>query len=415
VPDVFIESMALTPVRSGKDWCLDARIVVRNISASSLARSLSFAVAGRGMEWKTVRLAARASKEFRGLVTGIKAVPWSVATPALYPATAVLSEEGRPVDDLIDRVGFREVRVSGRKILLNGKALRLRGYNRHEDHPLFGCSLPVEAMAHDLDIIRDLGCNCVRTSHYPNDMRFLDLCDERGVYVWEESHAWQTPFDQPLFKEQAAVNTLEMIGWHRNHPSIVLWGCLNECDTKSKAGRKMHACLLGLIKKTDPSRPATYAANHAEGDTCYGLADVVSWNRYDAWYTGGIAAVAPRLEKMLEWLHSPRSRGGSGKPVILSEFGAAGIYGNRQRNRTKWTEEFQSDVLDESLRVYLGHPDVCGALIWQFCDIRIDQNNWHNRPRCHNNKGTVDEYRRPKLCYDIVRRRMREAARRSGA
>jgi beta-glucuronidase len=95
--------------------------------------------------------------------------------------------------------------------------------------------------------------------------------------------------------------------------------------------------------------------------------------------------------------------------VIISEFGAGAIYGDRKPNRAKWTEEYQRDVLDESLRVYLSNPDVVGAVIWQFCDVRVTDGWWKARPRSMNNKGIVDEYRRPKLAYDTVKRRMLEA------
>jgi len=93
----------------------------------------------------------------------------------------------------------------------------------------------------------------------------------------------------------------------------------------------------------------------------------------------------------------------------MSEFGAGSIYGWRHPRCTKWTEEYHARVLDESLRVYLNHPDIVGAAIWQFCDCRVTQERWSGRPRNMNNKGTVDEYRRPKLAYEVVKRRMHEA------
>ena len=95
----------------------------------------------------------------------------------------------------------------------------------------------------------------------------------------------------------------------------------------------------------------------------------------------------------------------------MSEFGAGGIYGYRHPNRAAWTEEDQCDVLDDCLQTYLYDPDVVGIAIWQFCDIRItpgqgDRGHWSRRPRSMNNKGTVDEYRRPKLAYDVVKQHM---------
>lgn len=409
VPEVFIERLFATPARKGKIWELELRVRLRNWSKNRLRRSVIVSLGDSSVEFKPVVIEPDAIKEITGVMSGLDVEPWSNAAPVLHEIEAALLDDGQIVDDLIDRIGFREIKVSGKKLLLNGRPIRLRGYNRHEDHPHFGCALPVEAMAHDLEILRDLGCNFVRTSHYPNDRRFLDLCDELGIYIWEESHARQVDFKHPRFRRQMADVTAEMVDWHRNHPCIILWGCLNECDAKTPAGRSEYERVLKLLKKLDPSRPVTFASNHRELDICLGLVDIVSWNLYDAWYRGGVDGVEPELKRLLKWLHSPKSRGGSGKPVIMSEFGGGAIYGYRNPNHAKWTEEYLSEVLDESLRVYLNHPDVIGAAIWQFCDIRVTPNYWKGRPRTMNNKGTVDEYRRRKFCYEAVKRRMVEA------
>ena len=101
---------------------------------------------------------------------------WCPENPKLYEVTACLNDkDGKHCDDLIDRIGFREVRADKEGILLNGKKLRIKGACRHEDHPHFGCALPYAAMEYDVMLIRDLHMNAVRTSHYPNDEIFLDL------------------------------------------------------------------------------------------------------------------------------------------------------------------------------------------------------------------------------------------------
>jgi beta-glucuronidase len=266
-------------------------------------------------------------------------------------------------------------------------------------------ALPVEAMVHDLDILKDLGCNFVRTCHYPNDMRFLDLCDEMGFYLWEESHARNVSFSHPQFTRQIHAVTQEMIAWHANRPSILIWGCLNECESDSAEGRGVYESVIALIRRLDPTRPVTFAGNRGRGDLCLGLIDIVSWNRYDAWHQGDPSLIASTIKQELRWLHSDESGGGKGKPVILSEFGAAALYGYRGANRTKWSEEYQAAVLDECLNVYLNHPDIVGTAIWQFADARVTEEFWPTRPRMMNNKGTLDEYRRRKLAYEVVKAR----------
>lgn len=411
VPAVYIERVHAVPRKERGGWQLDLTVRLKNWSRQDQQRKVLVMLGSSGADFGKVTVKAGGEKIVKGVIRGLNVDAWDEHNPNLYYLETMLFEHDVVVDDLVERIGFREITIRGRKILINGKTLRLRGYNRHEDHPQFGNALPVEAMVADLEIMRDLGCNVVRTCHYPNDMRFLDLCDEMGMYVWEESHARDVDFAHPAFDRQIEQSTREMVDWHFNNPSIVIWGCLNECDSTSRSGRSVHRRVLQQLRKLDGSRPVTFASNKAEQDICLDLVDIVSWNRYDAWYRGGPERVEPALKDVLKWLHSPRS-GGRNKPVIMSEFGAGAIFGERQRQRAKWSEEYQCDCLDESLRVYLNHPDVSGAIIWQFCDCRVTAGWWGSRPRTFNNKGTVDEYRRFKSAYEVVKRRMHEAAER---
>jgi beta-glucuronidase len=422
VPEVYLDQLFATPARRGRRWDLDVRVRVANCGRRTRRARVSVCIP-QGLDVRQaavdlgeVTVRPRQSVEVRGRLRNLDVEPWSPHVPSLYPLYALLAEPSGAAgaapcwqDDLQDRVGFREVKVRGRRLLLNGKPIRLRGYNRHEDHPQFGCGIPLEAMVADLEILRDLGCNFLRTCHYPNDMRFLDLCDELGFCVWEESHARCVDFAHPRFRSQIAESTREMIEWHGSHPCILLWGCLNECDSVSSGGRREHARVIKLIRELDGSRPVTFASNKAQRDVCLDLVDVVSWNRYVGWYGGRVEEVEADLAELMKWLHSDAS-GGKGKPVILSEFGAGALRGCRHPHQAKWTEEHQARALDEQLRVYLNHPHVVGASIWQFCDGRVTNGHFASRPRTMNNKGTVDEFRRPKLAYETVRRRMREAA-----
>lgn len=411
LPDVSILRVWARPLLTRGRWSLDLRVWVRHLGRAPVARTLSATLHGQTYQLGAIRLNPGRTRCVSFRLDRLDVTPWEAQRPTLYPLQLQLLHGETAEDDLIDRIGFRVIEVKGPRLLLNGRPLRLRGYNRHEDHPHFGCALPLTAMARDLDLIRDLGCNFVRTSHYPNDRRFLDLCDERGVYVWEESHARCTPFKAPKFREQIAASTREMIEWHHNHPSIVIWGCLNECDSKTPRGRAVYKRVLGQIRALDPSRPRTFASCMGAGDRCCDLVDIVSFNLYPGWYWGNLKDIATNLDGLLRWLRSPRS-GGAGKPMIVSEFGGAALHGYRHPARVKWSEEYQADLLEACLKLYLHHPAVVGAAIWQFCDVRVCPSFFYSRPRCMNNKGTVDEYRRPKLAYAVVRRLMREAARR---
>ena len=122
---------------------------------------------------------------------------------------------------------------------------------------------------------------------------------------------------------------------------------------------------------------------------------------YSGWYSD--VDVKEQNDKLMDWI---ASAGGAGKPVIVSEFGAAAIYGYRDRGHSKWSEERQSDILDENMKIYLNDERITGVFIWQFADCRVtEEGGWFaSRARSHNNKGVVDEYRRPKEAYDTVRK-----------
>lgn len=239
-------------------------------------------------------------------------------------------------------------------------------------------------MAQDMDLMQETGANAVRTCHYPNDERFLDLCDERGMLVWEENHARGLSIERmrnPNFDTQCRNCIDEMITQHYNHPSIVIWGILNECDSTSKEGRTKYQNQYEQIKRLDPSRPATSAACKHFRDICLDLPDIVSFNMYSGWYQD--ISVKERHEQEMDWI---ARAGGEGKPVIVSEFGAAAVYGYRDRGHCKWSEERQADIIRENLECYRKDNRLAGAFVWQFADCKVTEEEWFsNRPRCHNN------------------------------
>jgi len=423
IPNQYIEQVFAVPSLSRGKWKLDVKVRVKNIGGESAFGTLKVHVAGETLLLTLPKMEPEEHGEISGTFRNVPVKSWSESQPQLYDLKVELWEESICCDDLIERIGFREVKVKGKRLLLNGEDVHLRGFNRHEDAPIYGCAIPPALMAHDLDLFHDLNCNFLRTSHYPNDHRLLDMCDERGIYVWEESHSRQTPLDAPLFEEQISQNTKEMVENHYNHACILMWGSLNECETRTEAGAEVHQNVLKQLKELDDSRPTTYAGMWGKEDRCLGMADIVSLNLYTGWYGGGVEEIRKVLEERLEWLDSGESHGGKGKPLLISEFGGGAIPGCRNLQADFWSEEYQAVLLKEALKVYLHHPRINGAAIWQFADCRVSKefnNSAANsyspmgRPRCMNNKGVVDEYRRPKLSYPVVKTQMASALKKRG-
>lgn len=397
VSDTYISAIHVTPRREGSVW--HARAEVRLRTAVSSEHEWVLRVCAAGVQTET-----RVEPDGTGdtVVTLDLTCPdarmWSPDDPVLTQIAAILLADGQPVDDLIDRFGFREVRTEGTKILINGEPLRIKGFNRHEDFNDYGVSAPVEAMMRDLQLMRGMGANCVRTCHYPNDPRFLDLCDELGMLVWEEAHARglnEQIMRNPNFMPQQEQCVREMIDQHFNHPSIFIWGCLNECADDTEYGADCYRRIFRLLHELDASRPMTAALLERMGCLVGDESDVVSINIYPQWYHG---------KPVDEALKQKLTEMGKNKPVIVSEIGAGAIPGFHDPfGEAKWSEERQASILRGQIQSVLGNPDCTGLFLWQFADVRVDESWFSSRPRTMNNKGVVDEYRRPKLAYMTVK------------
>ncbi|MBD2871072.1 glycoside hydrolase family 2 protein [Paenibacillus arenilitoris] len=405
VPDVFLERLQFTPRRVEGEWVADVQAFVTNNGEATSRAKVHCELDGVYFELEMGSVGGGQSTVLHGSAKIPGARPWSVSTPNLYALKArlFLDDAVLPTDDLIERVGFRSLTTERGKIQLNGEDIILKGFNRHEDHPMAGCALPLALMVHDLDLMEDMGANTVRTSHYPNDERFLDLCDERGILVWEENHARGFSIEQmrhPKFVEQCEDVNREMVEQHANHPSIIVWGILNECASDCEEGRVHYIRQLDQIRSMDPSRPLTFASHHRDREMCFDLVDIVSFNLYPGWY--GDEDPGELVDQARGWAETG---GGAGKPIIMSEFGGDGYYGYRDASRVRGTEERQADIIEANLAAYSARSYLSGMLIWQFSDCRVTEGTgWLlSRAGTQNSKGIVDRYRRPKLAYDVVK------------
>lgn len=150
---------------------------------------------------------------------------WTAETPALYTAVVRLKQGANVLHELEQRFGFRTVEVApGRGLLVNGQRVRLRGICHHVAWPTLGRSSSDRIAALDVDLIQDMNMDAVRMSHYPPDEEFLNLCDEKGLYVLDELTGWQHKYDTEVGRQHVR----EMITRDVNHPSIIIWDNGNE-------------------------------------------------------------------------------------------------------------------------------------------------------------------------------------------
>ena len=336
---------------------------------------------------------------------------WSPDSPALHCVRCAIRG-----DAVTERFGLRKIEIRGRSLLLNGKPLKLLGVNRHEHHPDFGYALPDAIHVNDLMLMKQCGCNFVRGSHYPQNQHFLDCCDEMGILVWEEGLAWgRKPSPNllnPVFRESQRNNLTAMIQASFNHPSVILWGFLNECASTETESKPVYAELAALVKRLDPCRPVTFAVVQTRDHQVFVFADVISMNCYPGWYDTDdeeirtIDNIQPFLRDTIGYIDSlPETRD---KPFIISEIGAAALPGFHDRFHARWTEEYQADYHQAVTEFVCGEDRVAGVALWMFCDARTGmQGRILRRPRGFNNKGIFDEYRRPKEAVAVVRKNFR--------
>jgi len=337
---------------------------------------------------------------------------WSPDNPHMHTLETVM-ENG---DSAIESFGIREIRTEGNRILLNGEAIRLKGFNRHESHPEFGAAVPLPVMIEDLQNLKRLHCNFIRGAHYPQDPKFLQLCDSAGFLVWEESLGWGNSAAQmsdPEFIRLQIEQTRLMVRNSINHPSVVIWAFLNEFHSVSEEGRNLCRDLVKMIREEDPTRLVSFADAHCHADAekpnCYEFLDVVSYNTYPGWISADYADepesyFKPDRDRILDLI---RQRGMDRKPVIVSEMGCCAIYGEHSMDSAQWTEEFQARYLEEVITRVFEMPEISGLAIWQFNDAKSylrKGDNIRTKPLACNLAGVFDRYRRPKLAAATVER-----------
>jgi beta-galactosidase len=277
------------------------------------------------------------------------AEPWSDEHPRLY--SAVLTSPG---GDIGFRIGFRRIEVRDGQIRLNGHAIQFRGVNRHEWHPETGRSLDEATMRADIVLMKRHNINAVRTSHYPPDPRFLDLCDEYGLLVIDEcdleTHGfafagWRNnPSGDPRWLPAYLDRIERTVERDKNHPSVIIWSLGNEAGTGGNLER-----MAAWIRGRDPGRLI-----HYEGEPDAFYADVYS--RMYAGY-GELDAIGRRQEPVTaDSEHDEHRRR---LPMILCEYGHA--MGNGPGGLAEYAELFDR------------HPRLHGGFVWEWIDHGITQ------------------------------------------
>uniref|UniRef100_A0A8I3S002 Beta-glucuronidase n=1 Tax=Canis lupus familiaris TaxID=9615 RepID=A0A8I3S002_CANLF len=320
-----------------------------------------------------------------------------------------------PVSDFYTLpVGIRTVAVTERQFLINGKPFYFHGVNKHEDADIRGKGFDWPLLVKDFNLLRWLGANAFRTSHYPYAEEVMQLCDRYGIVVIDESPGVGIMLVQS-YSNVSLQHHLEVMGElvrrDKNHPSVVMWSVANEPTSFLKPAAYYFKTLIAHTKALDPSRPVTFVTNsNYEADLGAPYVDVICVNSYYSWYHdyGHMEVIQLQLATEFEnWYRTYQ------KPIIQSEYGAETIAGFHQDPPLMFSEEYQKGlleqyhlVLDQKRKEY-----VVGELIWNFADFMTDQSP---QRAVGNRKGIFTRQRQPKAAAFLLRERYWKLANETG-
>ena len=332
--------------------------------------------------------------------------PWTMSnnSGALYPLQVNITEDGVNIDDYRLAVGIRTVKVTDTEFLINGKPFYFHGVDKHEDADIRGKGFDYPLVLKDINLMKWMGVNAFRTSHYPYAEELLELCDQEGIVVISESPAVglgeQNMVNETLQHHLEVMS--ELIQRDKNRPSVVMWSVANEPDSSSKLAQSYFEAVAKKTRELDSARPISFACSKDyASDLATQFMDVVMINRYYGWYSdSGHPEVVPyQLSYDLDNWYQVRK-----KPIMVSEYGAGTIDGLHKNPSTMYTEDYQADLLTAYFPVFDEYRKkfFIGELIWNFADFQTDQSSSRVDG---NKKGLLTRQRQPKEAAKVVRQR----------
>lgn len=406
-PGVFVS----TPSASEKEAKFQIRAKVRNDdtrSAKLTVRTEIIAPDGKVSQsaQQQVRVDAGKTQEVTLLTPTISAPKlWSPAAPNLYTVvTSIIdSKSGATLDTYSCKSGIRWWHFDpDNGFSLNGKPMKIRGFNLHQDKWPVGVARSDESLRRDIRLIKETGANFLRLSHYPYDNAILEECDRLGLMVWEEISIINFVPKTEGYADNCEANLVDMIRQHYNHPSVIAWGYMNEIllTAPNKSNPDFGPCrertvelakrMESRLKAEDPSRTSVmaFAGSNEYNEIGLDLEDVAGWNLYFGWYWKG-------LDGFQEWCADQHERYPK-HPFMISEWGA----GSDRRIHSydakafDFSIEYQHTYVEHYLPFIESTPYVMGGVYWNFIDFNVAQRQ-ESMPRV-NNKGIYYNDRTPK-------------------
>jgi beta-glucuronidase len=340
---------------------------------------------------------------------------WQPLNAYLYTAQITGLRDGQVVDTYEEPFGVRQIEVTNGQFKINGAPFYFKGFGKHEDTYVNGKGLNEAYNVLDIKLMKSMGANSFRTSHYPYSDEMMRLCDREGIVVIDETPAvglmLNFNFDienkmDGLNKDQtwSTLKTTaahrqviqEMIDRDKNHACVVMWSISNESAHYAPGAHDYFAPLFDLARQLDPQkRPCTYVAimmTLPETDRCTDLVDVISLNRYYGWYlnNGDLSDVTKTVQDELEQWQAKYPD----KPIIYTEYGADTIAGVHSPYNEPFSEEYQVDYYKQYSTAFDRVPHFVGEQVWNFADF---QTKFGIQRVQGNKKGLFTRSREPKM------------------
>ncbi|QCK28934.1 beta-glucuronidase [Streptococcus pyogenes] len=336
---------------------------------------------------------------------------WEVLDAYLYTARIEISVDGQIVDTYEEPFGVRSVHVADGQFFVNHKPVYFKGFGKHEDTFINGRGLNEAANLMDMNLLKEIGANSFRTSHYPYSEEMMRLADRMGILVIDEIPAvglFQnftasldlTPKDMGTWtvmetKKAHEQAIQELVKRDKNHPSVVMWVVANEPASHEAGAHDYFEPLVALYKELDPQKRPVTLVNilmaTPDRDEVMDLVDVICLNRYYAWYVdhGDLAKGEADLRKeLLEWQSKFPD-----KPILMTEYGADTLPGLHSMWDIPYTEEFQCDFYAMTHGVFDEIPNLVGEQVWNFADFETNLMIFRVQG---NHKGLFSRNRQPK-------------------
>lgn len=348
---------------------------------------------------------------------------WQPLNSYLYKAKVIGYINEKIEDIYTEEFGIRTVEVKDNKFLINGEPFYFKGFGRHEDTFAHGRGLNEVANVQDMTLMKWMGANSFRTSHYPYSEEMMRLADREGFVIIDETPAVTLlhgfGFSMLSNDEKKKVNTWDVLKTHeahrnvvkemverdKNHACVVMWSLSNESATHEKGAYEYHKPLFELVRKLDKQkRPCTYVNILLAGpdkDEAMSLCDVICLNRYYSWYVNTAdfeLAKYNQTEELKRW-HELYPN----KPIMFTEYGADTVAGLHDMDfNTPFTEEFQVKYYEMNAEVFDSFDFFIGEQLWNFADF---QTKYGTQRVQGNKKGIFTRERTPKMVAHEIRKR----------